>query len=218
MIHLTDDAKRARETIASRYEHLKNTPSDIFEHLPTLYEYSKQCCTVVEMGVRGIVSTWALLHGLVNSDSYHKHLISVDIENVPNIMHVCKIAGDVGIDMKFLQEDSATCNIPEDTDLLFIDTWHIYGHLKRELEAHRTKVKKFIIMHDTEVDGIRGECLRFNMSLLEMHQAAQKCGYPVEELQKGLQPAIDEFLEAHPEWIVDKVYTNNSGLTILKRA
>ena len=33
----------------------------------------------------------------------------------------------------------------------------------------------------------------------------------------GLQPAIDAFLGMNESWKVKKVYTNNSGLTILER-
>jgi hypothetical protein len=40
--------------------------------------------------------------------------------------------------MKFICENSIKCDIPE-TDMLFIDTWHIYGHLRRELENHHKK-------------------------------------------------------------------------------
>jgi hypothetical protein len=35
--------------------------------------------------------------------------------------------------------------------------------------------------------------------------------------KKGLMPAVFEFLETNKEWIVDKEYTNNNGLLILKR-
>ena len=35
-------------------------------------------------------------------------------------------------------------SIESETDLLFIDTWHVYGHLKRELKAHEKKVNKYI--------------------------------------------------------------------------
>jgi hypothetical protein len=34
---------------------------------------------------------------------------------------------------------------------------------------------------------------------------------------KGLWPAVEEFLAAHPEWKIEKRFTNNNGLTILAR-
>ena len=33
----------------------------------------------------------------------------------------------------------------------------------------------------------------------------------------GLWPAVEDFLEKHPEWVLHERYTNNNGLTILKR-
>ena len=41
--------------------------------------------------------------------------------------------------------------------------------------------------------------------------------FPVEEITRGLIPALTEFLETHKEWVLHKHYTNNNGLTILKR-
>jgi hypothetical protein len=44
-----------------KYEELCKMPSDINEHLPTLYRYAKECESVLECGVRGCVSSWAFL-------------------------------------------------------------------------------------------------------------------------------------------------------------
>jgi hypothetical protein len=122
-------------------------------------------------------------------------------------------AKNAGIDYQFIQGDSAKVDI-EPTDLLFIDTWHIYGHLKRELEKHHSVVKKYIMMHDTTVDEFQGETIRCGWNPYEQ---SLKTGYPVEEITKGLKYAIDEFLEAHSEWSLEKKFTHNNGLTILKR-
>ena len=35
--------------------------------------------------------------------------------------------------------------------------------------------------------------------------------------EKGLWPAIEEFLEANSNWELHERFTNNNGLTILKR-
>ena len=34
---------------------------------------------------------------------------------------------------------------------------------------------------------------------------------------RGLWYAIEEFLEMNPKWVLHERYTNNNGLTILKR-
>jgi hypothetical protein len=65
------------EKIIYKYEQLRNTPSDINEHLPTLKKYTEECDTIVEMGVRSIISTWAFLAG------NPKKITSLDLYN-PN--------------------------------------------------------------------------------------------------------------------------------------
>lgn len=199
--------------INEHYQHEVKQYSDIFEHLPTLYEYAKKCTAVAEFGVRGIISTWAFLKGLQENNYKQKKLICVDIDDVPNIYKIISEVRKSGIDMKFICQNSIHVDLPP-IDLLFIDTWHIYGHLKRELEAHHEKVRKYIIMHDTEVDKIHGESIRMGLNIEAQVGAS---GYSIEEIRLGLQPAIDEFLLQHPEWTIEKIYTNNNGLTILRR-
>jgi hypothetical protein len=110
-------------------------------------------------------------------------------------------------------EDDTKC-APIETDMLFIDTWHVYAHLKRELAHWHGHVRKYIVMHDTTVDEVWGESLRMHM---DIGRQAVESGYPEEEIRKGLGPAIAEFLEAHPEWMLEKKYTHNNGLTVLAR-
>jgi hypothetical protein len=201
------------EEIKTNFENKCKRRSDINEHLPTLMNLSKECETICEFGVRSVVSTWAFLYGLTQNNSHDKNLLSVDIKNVNIIQQVIKTAKDAGINMKFICENSIKCEIPE-TDMLFIDTWHIYGHLKRELEIHHNKVKKYIVMHDTELDKIHGESIRGKWNIKKQ---SEESGYSIEEISTGLQKAIDEFLEQHQDWKIHKVYSNNNGLTILKK-
>ena len=199
--------------IVANYEEKCARVSDIHRHLPTFYTYARQCESIAEFGVRGIVSTWAFLSGLLENNSQRKELICVDIEDVPQIASVQEIARSSGIDLTFLRHDSATCTIPT-VDLLFIDTWHIYGHLKRELNKHYGSVRKYILMHDTELDGIQGESQRHGWNI---KQQAEQSGYSEEEIRCGLQRAIAEFLAEHTEWKLLRRYHYNCGLTILAR-
>ena len=61
------------DKILEKYKQVSETHSDINEHLITLKKYTEECDTVVEMGVRSIVSTWAFLAG------NPKKLISLDL-------------------------------------------------------------------------------------------------------------------------------------------
>lgn len=180
------------DKINQEYNDHCNRVSDINEHLPTLKKYSEEVDSVVEMGVRWVVSTWAFLAGKP------KTMTSIDINNPlkhdVSIEKVEKIAEEAGISYKFVEGDTTKIEIQE-CDLLFIDTWHVYDQLKKELELHGNKAKKYLILHDTATFAEKG----------------QSAGY------KGLQPAIDEFLKENPHWSVKEVFTNNNGLTILER-
>ena len=199
--------------IVANYEQKCSQVSDIYRHLPTFYRYARRCESIAEFGVRGIVSTWAYLRGLLENGSKTKELICVDIEDVPQIQNVQQIARDSGINLTFQRHDSATCTIPA-VDLLFIDTWHVYAHLKRELSKHHGSVRKYILMHDTETDGVLGESQRHGWNIKEQ---AQKSGYPEEEIRCGLRRAIREFLAEHAEWKLIRRYHYNCGLTVLAR-
>ena len=190
--------------------------SDIHEHLPTLYNYAMECNSVVEFGVRDTAnSTRAFVKALVdNSRNGAQNLSYIGVDLTPcrvdYIQHICN---QNSIDYMFVIGDSAKVSIPE-TDLLFIDSWHIYGHLKRELAKHHSKAKKYIIMHDTTIDGEEGESIRCKWDTAEQ---SKKYGYPEEEIRKGLWPAVEEFLQEHPEWTLKERFVNNNGLTILEK-
>jgi len=186
-------------------------PSDINEHLPTLLEYTKKCDSVVECGVRDIVSSYAFASGLLGNPNNSYTLVDPYKSNQVDIfLQLCK---NEGINARFIQESDIKCPLVE-TDLLFIDTWHVYGHLKRELAHWHSSVKKYIIMHDTTVDEWQGETLRVGWNA---QQQSIKSGIPVHEITKGLWPAIEEFLKERPEWKIEKRFINNNGLTILSR-
>lgn len=200
--------------IQERYSHYCLTYGDIWEHLPTLKKYASECSSVAELGVSIMISTYAFLQGLRESKAEgKKSLHCVDLRVPAHVNNTINKARECGIDMSFYEENSATVELPP-VDLCFIDTWHIYGHLKRELEKHAPRANKYIIMHDTEVDKIDGESIRCGMNIDEQVKSS---GYSREEITKGLQPAIDEFLASHPEWKVKEHFTNNNGLTVLER-
>ena len=61
--------------IEEKYKFLCKKPSDINEHLPTLYKYASECESIAELGVRGVISTWALLYGLLKNNKEKKNNI-----------------------------------------------------------------------------------------------------------------------------------------------
>ena len=199
--------------INNKYNALCASPSDINEHLPTLYRYAKECESVFETGVRGVVSSWALLKGLLDNEKSNKYMLLNDISQC-NIYELLNSTVSLPINIEYKWINNLQLEISKNVDLTFIDTWHIYGQLKRELEKFSKVTNKYIIMHDTTVDEIHGETIRNGWNPI---QNSHESGFPVEEITCGLKKAIDEFLINHPEWILHEKYTNNNGLTVLKR-
>lgn len=192
-----------------KYVQLCNTPSDIHEHLPTLQKYASECDHITEMGVRYVVSTFALLQGKP------KVLVSVDIQHPRDVRggHLNRISGaeeleqaerlarENGVSFRFIQANSLEMDIDE-TDLLFLDTLHQYNQLRQELERHHKNVRKYIILHDTTSFAYRDE-------------GDDDEG---QDAPKGLYHALRLFIETHgAEWKIQEVFTNNNGLTVLKR-
>ena len=165
--------------------------SDINEHLPTLKRYAEECDHVTEMGVRWVVSTFAFMMGKP------KKLISIDIDPIEKYKiktsDLVLLAKTAGVEFEFILGDTTKIEI-EETDFLFIDTLHTYNQLKKELFLHSNKAKKYIGFHDTTTFAQVGEYK-----------------------EKGLWPAIEEFLNDNPEWVIAEKFENNNGLTILKR-
>jgi len=202
------------EFIENKYNTLCKETSDINEHLPTLFKYASECESIIELGVRGCVSSWVFVFGLLNNNKDIKKILLNDIEkcNIDELLHYTKKL-DINVDYQWKNDLDLVIN--ENVDLVFIDTWHNYGQLIRELNKFSKVTNKYIIMHDTEVDKIYGEIIRSGES--NVYEQSQRSGYPVEEINCGLQKAIDEFLEKNNDWILLEKFENNNGLTILKR-
>ena len=201
------------ETIGNKYKLLCKHRSDINEHLPTLCKYASECQSIIELGVRGVISTYAFVYGLLNNNSSNKTLLLNDIVKC-NIKELLQLTANLKIDIKYEWINDLDLEIKENYDLTFIDTWHVYGQLKRELEKFSKVTNKYIIMHDTSVDDYKGETIRLGWNAKEQ---SIKTGIPVDEINKGLIPAINEFLEGNNNWKIREKFTNNNGLTILEK-
>lgn len=200
----------------SKYKTLCETPSDINEHLPTLYEYAKKCESVLELGIRDVVSSWAISKGLSENGMDTKRHIMNDIEPC-EIDELLETAKGSGVTIMYEWKNDLDLEIKENIDMTFIDTWHVYGQLKRELEKFSKVTNKYIVMHDTTIDEWLGETNRCLGGAKAAEIQSRISGIPPSEIMKGLWPAIEEFLEAHPEWKIRERYINNNGLTILER-
>jgi hypothetical protein len=152
------------------------------------------------MGARWGCSTLALLSGKP------KKVVSYDIKEHENITEAKKLAKKEKLNFEFIQKNVLKVKI-EETDLLFIDTWHKYGQLKEELRLHKNKVKKYLVFHDTESYEFKDE-----PDWGGLYQDIK----PLSTEKTGIWPAIQELID-EGGWEIEKRYTNNNGLTILRR-
>jgi hypothetical protein len=185
-------------TLQEKFEFEVKNPSDINQHLISLKNCADACEHVTEMGVRTVVSSYAFL------TSKAKTVIGYDIAKHPNVDECLERCKAEGREWKFIEADVLKVEI-EPTDFLFIDTFHTASQLKRELELHAGKVKRFIGFHDTTTYWEKGED-----SYESVAHNAMNCG-------RGLRHAIEPFLKANPEWKIVFRAIYNNGLMIIER-
>jgi hypothetical protein len=208
------------------YDFVRWFPSDICDHLPILKYYASKCKTVCELGTNDFTSTIALLSGfpdhLLTVDVAHPDMFALSFEpfnpslektDEPLVIKITldlmlQLAAINRVDLHFKQISSLEFSF-NSVDLLFIDTLHTYTQLSRELRLHDSKVKKYIILHDTALFAEKGQ------------DAKDEDGnYLCPEWEtKGLGHALEEFLEnPYTGWVIENHIEQCNGLTILKRA
>lgn len=175
--------------IDDNFNRVRAESTDMEGHMDVIRQYASMCPTIAELGVYDCTSTWALLAG------YPKQLTSYDIYRRPEVSHVeFAVSYCPQVHFKFVLDSSLNVDIGL-VDLLFIDSYHTYEHLKLELARHSNSVTQYIILHDTT-------------TFADIDENQQR---------PGLWLAIEEFLNRNTEWLVRERFTHCHGLTVLQR-
>lgn len=198
-----------------KFNHFSTNDHPSMEHFFTFYNFGKTCGRIVEMGVDYGVSTWAW----VACEPKYFRGVDIRMQPPPQGQHaeLQEEALKMGIDYQFVLGDTGHgilkeierkfnkvsypsdqtslpyYNIDKKVDLLYIDTYHSYTHLKAELAIHGSKVNKYLIFHDT-------------------HYFGEKHDY---DGDLGLNPAIREFVANNPEWYYIHQVSYGNGCTVL---
>lgn len=207
---ILDSFLNSGNLLMEEYRVFSFTKSEINEHLPTLYTLAKECDSIVEFGVCQGKSTRALLASGTKLRSY-------DVWIEPRVLELFNYAKSIGNDVEYICQNTIESEI-EECDMLFIDSWHHYYQLRKELKLHSNKVKKYIVFHDTVSCGSVGEDWKSwgNGSQIQYEKLCKDLD--TDQIDNiGINSAIFEFLSENSQWIVKKHYKNNNGLTILER-
>ncbi len=126
---------------------------DMAPHVDALTEYAQYAQTVVELGVRGGVSTWALLRGLVSDGAL------VGVDNDPDVWQMIPPWVKDDSRLTLVIGDDLVVKLPvKHADLVMIDSGHEYQQTLDELALAAKLTPERIVLHDylyTETPGVR---------------------------------------------------------------
>jgi GT2 family glycosyltransferase/predicted Zn-dependent protease len=172
--------------IAEFYLSACRSDHPLHEYLPALVALARSCRHITDAGTGIGLAATAFLYAAP------ERLVCIDRVKYPEVDRLGLVAGRT--DFTFRQTDILWDDL-EETDLFFVDTWHVAEQLSEELRLHASKVRKFIVIHGTTAFGDQGE----------------DAGY------RGLQPVIEQFL-GQGKFRLKERRTTGAGLTILERA
>jgi|TARA_R110000851_G_scaffold848_3_gene2890 predicted O-methyltransferase YrrM len=180
-----------------------NGDGDSDRHLTTLLGIAlgSKAKTIIELGVRGGGTTLPLLEAARINDGM---LFSVDIEDTdfePNKEQMEHWSFHKGDSIGYLRQIPSKVNI----DLIYIDDWHSYEHVKEQLEIIDSLVSPstIIVLHDLMYGGT---CPFYHSDLTESAGDQWAKGGPYRAVAE-LNPQFWEFSTL--PW--------NNGLTILRK-
>lgn len=192
--------------------------SDVQEHMSDHALLASECAVVMEVGVRGMVSTWGILWGLHHSRHSPKKYIGVDLNYPTGVTwrQFERSCADSEVECVFLAQNDLTLS-PESlgpVDMLFLDALHTYCHVLYELITFHTTVRRYITLHDTSAPwGEVDEEYSGDHSEYPPFVAAQ-CSSE----KKGVFTAVMDFLAQHPlEWALRLKKESSNGYTVLER-
>lgn len=123
--------------------------ADMGPHVATLTRFARECETVVEFGVRGGVSTWALLDGLPPGG----RLTAVDTDPDVRFMVPPWVLADPRLTL--LIGDDLEVKLPRRADLVMVDTTHTREQTTAELTRAVRLHPRRIVLHDWNEPGVR---------------------------------------------------------------
>jgi len=162
---------------------------DYCKYCNDLQDLMKECESYKELGVNQGAAVSSIL--LTNPTPKRVHCVDNNMSNFNENRDLFEsYAKEHNIELVVQECDSKSEECVSEVDMLFIDSFHYAHHLREELLAHGSKVKKYIIAHDT-ADRVREGA--------------------------SLHKELMSYCEKFPEWRLYKRCQISQGYTIIKR-
>jgi hypothetical protein len=187
------------ESLSTWFEQAKKQPSDFNEHLETLRDLAAKCEHVTQIGIWGKPSRVALANGTAcnvardsvaaATESRATKFADYSPRPRPEWADLKRFLGD-----RFEGKEWQPFAEIDETDLLFIDTYHTAEETLNLFTKHAPKVRKYLVVHTTETFGEKGD-----------------------NGQPGVRFGVRQFVHQSREWTVIRDDKNNHGLMVLSR-
>jgi hypothetical protein len=126
---------------------------DMAPHIDALTRYAAaEETSIVEFGVRGGVSTWAMLKGLP------KDGVIYAVDNDPDVYEMVPPWVRDDPRLSLVIDDDLRADLPEHADLVMIDSGHEYEQTLAELARAQALGPEVILLHDylyADTPGVR---------------------------------------------------------------
>ena len=180
------------------HEDNSRRPSDVNEHLNTDYKYASQCESVIEYSAQPFSGTLtSLAAGLLNNGSTVKKLYYVNPGQF-NVAELAQACCTEGVTLKLYQQKTHLHKLEAPVDMACIRGWHCYKQVLLELE-NLVDTKKYILLHDSKIDEFVSESVRCGANCKAL---AVQNDWKLTDVQRGIWPAIEKFVEDHKEWVI----------------
>jgi hypothetical protein len=181
-------AQPQHKNLSEWYEAAKKNPCDFHEHVDTLRDLVKKCDHVTQIGIWGKPSRVAIAVGTLSNVG---NAVFVDYSPAqrPEWTDLKRFLGD-----NFEGKEWQPFAEIDETDLLFIDTYHTAEETLNLFNKLAPKVRKYLVVHTTEIYGEKGDN-----------------GGP------GVLVGVRQFVHENREWTVIRQDRNNYGLVVLSR-
>uniref|UniRef100_A0A6C0AGF3 Uncharacterized protein n=1 Tax=viral metagenome TaxID=1070528 RepID=A0A6C0AGF3_9ZZZZ len=207
------------------YNHYSTASSHVNEHLSTIREYCFECNSVLELSISAynLSIFWTCVLGMAQIDENTKYTGIFSVAPPEKDAFDARIlAKEHNVDLNIVTGDTKIemeinlNSIDLNYDLVIVNSWFTYCHVKYNLNKFGKLSNKYIIVCATKTQEHENHSLYLDGTFGPKGDFSE---FPVEydRTKTGTAHAISEFLQENPQWKIKEVFEHNWGMTILQK-